>query len=82
MTYIILILIAETTLYLNYFLTAQIGGYMGMLVGASLLTVFEFIDLVICRGILRRNTKETSPDDSNDNSGRKAELLGFDTSLL
>ena len=37
----------------NYYLLGSIGGYMGLLLGASILTILELVDFVFCN-LLRR----------------------------
>ena len=51
---------------LCYCLTAEIGGYMGLLLGASLLSVCELIDVLIYHCFLPAKLSTTHDRDNED----------------
>ena len=60
--------ILQSAVYPVQSVWAEIGGYMGLLIGASVITVFEFIDLMFrfCRSCLKQCSSKSRASAKKD----------------
>ncbi len=57
-----------------YTVTGELGGYMGLLIGASVLTLCEFVDLILYEIFFRGFGSDKDEDDEDEDEKEENEM--------